>query len=367
MARGRPAHHGVLVIDKPDGPTSHDVVAWVRRGLGERRVGHCGTLDPPATGVVVVAVGEATKLVAWLTDDDKVYEATIQLGTSTTTGDREGTVIDERAAGPDDVLRAVTEVAALVGSHELAPPVVSAVRIDGVRAHALARAGETVVMPLRTMTVREAVMLGHDLETMSLHVRLVVSKGTYIRTLAEHLGARIAMPAHLGALRRVAAGRFDLAACARVGSLMSEHTGARPDGKPRVRMRLASGLVDAALREHLEAAMLPIEEAAPLDWRRMTLDDPVTFERLRQGQKLALDDRDIPMGTALVRGPIGTRSLVVARIEPTPPPPPVAEAASDPPAPAQTPLPPPSDAAPVALRPRLRPVRVLDPDGVASA
>lgn len=366
MPRARPQHHGVLVVDKPEGPTSHDVVAWVRRGLGERRVGHCGTLDPPASGVVVVAVGEATKLVAWLTDDDKVYDATIQLGRSTSTGDREGAVLDTRPVGPDDVHRAIAEVAALVGRHDLAPPAVSAVRIDGVRAHTRARAGETVVLPLRAMTVREAIVLGHDLEAGSVDVRLVVSKGTYIRTLAEHLGARISMPAHLGALRRVAAGRFDLAACERVGSLTSEPAGARPDGKPRVRLRHAAGLVDAALHEHLVAALLPVDEAAPLDWQRITLVDPAAFERLTRGQQVELDDATTPDGGALVRGPDAARVRVVARIETVPARPPLAADPSSPEPGGTTPAPAPEGPA-QSTRPRLRPIRVLDPNDVTPA
>ena len=132
--------HGVLVIDKPAGPSSHDVVGWVRRALGERRVGHCGTLDPAATGVLVVCVGEATKLVTWLVDDDKQYTATIALGRATTTADAEGETIATAEVSDADFERAVATIPQMCGALELAPPKVSAIRVDGMRAHALVRA-----------------------------------------------------------------------------------------------------------------------------------------------------------------------------------------------------------------------------------
>jgi tRNA pseudouridine55 synthase len=359
-------------------------VAWVRRVLGERRVGHCGTLDPPASGVVVVAVGEATKLVTWLVDDDKFYDATIRLGTTTTTGDREGEPVASAPVRPDDVLRAVAAVSTLVGAHELSPPAVSAVRVDGVRAHARVRAGEQVVLPPRPMVVRDAIVLGHDRDAATIDVRFVVSKGTYIRTLAEHLGARIGLPAHLHALRRIASGRFDLAACDRVGALRCMAAGTRPDGKPRVRLHHAGGLVEAALRDHLESAIVSIDDAMPDDWARLVLDD-VAFARLVMGQALPLPDGVTAPGHALVAGERGA-TRVVARCEPAAPPDPDSDPGpksipeSDPesmresmresdPEPIRESGPESalesireSGPAPTARRARLRPIRVLDPD-----
>lgn len=339
-ATTRGTHHGVLVLDKPAGPSSHEMVAWVRRVLGERRVGHCGTLDPAATGVLVVCVGEATKLVAWLTDDDKRYTATIVVGRSTTTADAGGDTLETAVVTDADVARAGQAIAGLHGPLELSPPNVSAVLVDGVRAHARARAGEHFTLPTRTMIVHAAQLASIDLAARSLTATFDVGKGTYIRALAEHLGRLVELPAHLATLRRLSTGAFTLADAAAAGPIRAEPAGARPDGKPRHRVEPADGADPDTLTARLGAALRPPAQAAPAAWARLQVDDAALFARLCNGVDF---DPAVLLGAplaaadsafALVGGPAGSTAWVVARI----------------------------DAAG-----RLRPVRVLDPASRASA
>jgi tRNA pseudouridine55 synthase len=203
------AAHGVLVIDKPEGPTSHDVVGRVRRILGERRVGHAGTLDPLATGVIVVVVGAATRLSAYLTSDDKRYRAVIRLGFATATYDRQGDPLDAPRTLPADVPAAVTAALdALAGTRPQTPPPYSAKKIDGERAHRLARRGEAVTPPPAIVTLRAWRLVGHDADLVT--VDLETSAGFYVRSLAHDLGAALGCGAHLGALRRTGSGAFTL-------------------------------------------------------------------------------------------------------------------------------------------------------------
>jgi tRNA pseudouridine55 synthase len=215
---------GVLVIDKPRGPTSHDIVARVRRALKTRHVGHAGTLDPMATGVLVVAVGDATKLVPWLTAADKGYEATIRLGIETDTLDAEGTET-QRASVPDEIQRAITDptepTAALRSALEAerartsqVPPAFSAIRIDGERAHELARAGRLdAELPARPVEVRALDVIGGGGadDTFELVVRVEASKGYFVRSLARDLARELGTVGHLTALRRVKSGAFTAA------------------------------------------------------------------------------------------------------------------------------------------------------------
>lgn len=196
---------GVLVVDKPKGPTSHDIVARVRRTLKTREVGHAGTLDPMATGVLVVAVGEATKLVPWLTAHDKSYSATIRFGVATTTLDAEGTVVEER---PFDLANLDHALDLERARTEQIPPAVSAIKIDGVAAHARTRRGEVVDLPPRPVVVHglETTRVGTD----EVDVTLTCGKGYYVRSLARDLAAAMGTVAHLTALRRTASGPFTL-------------------------------------------------------------------------------------------------------------------------------------------------------------
>lgn len=204
------AIHGVLVVDKPPGPTSHDVVAAARRHFGTRRVGHAGTLDPAATGVLVLLLGEATKLSAHLTRDKKSYLAEVAFGASTSTLDAEGTVTRRRELGPDWLSAAALEAAIEEERQRTAqmPPVVSAIKVDGKRAHARARGGEEFDMAPRDVVVHQARLLGWD--QRRAQVELTVSKGYYVRAFARDLGDRLGVPAHLATLRRTRSGPFDL-------------------------------------------------------------------------------------------------------------------------------------------------------------
>lgn len=206
------ATSGIVVVDKPAGLTSHDVVARLRRFFGTRKVGHAGTLDPMATGVLVAGIERGTKLLAHLVADDKVYETTIRLGQSTTTDDAEGDVVDTHDASgvSEDAIRA--EVAKLTGEIMQVPSKVSAIKIDGRRAHELVRAGEDVDIPARPVTIH-AFELGeirrHD-GVIDVDARVHCSTGTYIRSLGRDLGAALGVGGHLVALRRHRVGSFSL-------------------------------------------------------------------------------------------------------------------------------------------------------------
>jgi tRNA pseudouridine(55) synthase len=207
--RRRSTEFGILLIDKPPGPTSFDVVGWVRWALHERTVGHCGTLDPPASGLLVVCVGEATKLVEYLTNDDKRYLARFALGRSTTTADADGETLDTADVPPGAELEAAAILRALIGPLELPPPAFSAVKLDGKRAHELARAGEQLDLPPRPMAIHAIEIVGHGREldgAVWIDADLTVAKGSYVRSLAEELGRRLDLPAHLASLRRVGSG-----------------------------------------------------------------------------------------------------------------------------------------------------------------
>jgi tRNA pseudouridine55 synthase len=211
---------GLVVVDKPGGLTSHDVVARIRRLAGTRKVGHAGTLDPMATGVLLVGVDRATRLLGHLVLTEKAYDATVRLGAATTTDDAEGEVVGGAPAGhltEDDVRRAA---ARLVGEIDQRPSAVSAVKVDGRRAYARVRAGEQVELPARPVTVHELSV--HRVErvtrpedppeggVLDVDVSVRCSSGTYVRALARDLGESLGVGGHLTALRRTAVGPFTL-------------------------------------------------------------------------------------------------------------------------------------------------------------
>ncbi|MBN9110975.1 MAG: tRNA pseudouridine(55) synthase TruB [Pseudonocardia sp.] len=207
---------GLVIVDKPAGFTSHDVVARLRRILRTRKIGHAGTLDPMATGVLVCGVDRGTKLLGHLALDTKAYTATIRLGASTTTDDAEGEATGgaDASAVAEDAIRA--GMAALTGAIEQVPSSVSAVKIDGKRAYARVRAGEDVVIPARPVTVSEftldALRRGspESAAVTDLDVTVSCSSGTYVRALARDLGAALGVGGHLTALRRTMVGPFTL-------------------------------------------------------------------------------------------------------------------------------------------------------------
>jgi tRNA pseudouridine55 synthase len=198
----------VLVVDKPSGPTSHDVVDRVRRALHQRRVGHTGTLDPFATGVLPVCVGQATRLARFFTDGPKTYRATVRLGFATTTDDLTGEPLGEpRTVSVDDAaLRAACD--RLVGTLPQVPPAFSAKRVGGERLYERARAGRAVEREAVLVTVHAIDVLGREDDRVDVEVRCAA--GTYVRALARDLGESLGVGAHLTALRRTRSGGFGL-------------------------------------------------------------------------------------------------------------------------------------------------------------
>ena len=203
---------GLVVVDKPAGMTSHDVVARVRRVAGTRKVGHAGTLDPMATGVLVLGVNRATRLLGHLTLTEKSYEATVRLGAATTTDDAEGEVTGTASAAAlteDDVRTALRQ---FEGEILQVPSTVSAIKVGGKRAYQLARDGEEVALAARPVVVH-ALEAGHfrrEGDLLDLDLRVACSSGTYVRALARDLGEALGVGGHLTALRRTSVGPFTL-------------------------------------------------------------------------------------------------------------------------------------------------------------
>ncbi|HSI26682.1 MAG TPA: tRNA pseudouridine(55) synthase TruB, partial [Aeromicrobium sp.] len=203
-----PEGSGIVVVDKPPGLTSHDIVARARRTLGTRKVGHAGTLDPMATGVLVLAFGRGTRLLGHLAGAEKVYEATVRLGAATTTDDAEGETLETTSA--NDVGEADVE-AVLLGflvEVQQVPSSVSAIKVGGRRAHALVRAGEDVSLQPRTVTIHELTAgdFRHSDDFLDFDLVVRCSSGTYIRAIARDVGAALGVGGHLTRLRRTRVG-----------------------------------------------------------------------------------------------------------------------------------------------------------------
>jgi tRNA pseudouridine55 synthase len=253
--------HGVLVLDKPRGMTSHDVVARVRRRLGTRKVGHAGTLDPDATGVLVLCIGDATRLAAYLTAADKEYEGRVIFGIATDTDDASGEVTARASAAAlrRDQVEAAGE--RFVGGYEQTVPAYSAVHIDGRRAYDLARRGANLELPKRRVEIHRLELHSFSPgETAWADFTVACSKGTYIRALCRDWGAALGLPAHMGALRRIRSGRF--------------HIGQ------------ALALADFEAMADPKAALLPMT-ADVVDLPRVVLDGRAC-QRLAQGQAVRL-------------------------------------------------------------------------------
>lgn len=215
-ALGADAPRGILLVDKPGGITSHDVVARTRKALNTRKVGHAGTLDPMATGLLILGIGDATRLLTYIVGLGKTYEATIRLGSSTDTDDADGAVTTTADAArlsaiTDDAIR--LQISALTGEISQVPSTVSAIKVDGRRAYDLARAGHDVELISRTVTVSRfdvrATRTGEGF--VDLDVVVDCSSGTYIRALARDVGAALGVGGHLTALRRTHIGSFSVA------------------------------------------------------------------------------------------------------------------------------------------------------------
>lgn len=268
------APDGLVVVDKPAGMTSHDVVARMRRIAGTRKVGHAGTLDPMATGVLVVGVGRATRLLTYVVGADKEYRATIRLGVRTTTDDAEGevlAVVDASAVTRDDLSAPVAD---LTGRIEQVPSSVSAIKVDGQRAYARVRAGEDVALAARPVTVSRFDV--HEVRragegdgpvlagAVDVDVTVVCSSGTYVRALARDLGAALGVGGHLTALRRTRVGGYDLAGARTLDELL-----AWPEDVPLEVLPLA----DAA-RATFPVRELTAQEAAALSYGKRIAADP---------------------------------------------------------------------------------------------
>jgi tRNA pseudouridine55 synthase len=213
---------GLIVVDKPSGWTSHDVVARIRRLTGTRRVGHAGTLDPMATGVLVVGVDRGTRLLGHLALADKDYDATIRLGVTTTSDDADGDVVTECDASAVTDEQLARAVQTFTGDIEQVPSAVSALKINGERAYKRARRGEDVHLAARPVRVARFDVVARRGD--ELDVRVTCSTGTYVRALARDVGATLGVGAHLTALRRTRVGPFTIGQAASLDALAAELT-----------------------------------------------------------------------------------------------------------------------------------------------
>ena len=213
--------HGFLVVDKEPGMTSHDVVAIARRALGTRKVGHAGTLDPMATGVLVLGFNNGTRLLQYITDGDKSYQATVVLGVSTVTDDFEGEVISMADASSitDEQINSVLDT--MRGTFMQRPSSVSAVKVDGERAYDRVRAGETVVLASREVTISQLDILEirHLDQRIEIDIEVTCSAGTYIRSIARDCGDELKVGGHLSALRRTRVAGFTTTGAATIAQL----------------------------------------------------------------------------------------------------------------------------------------------------
>ena len=253
-----PGLDGILVVAKPAGPTSHDVVALVRRLAATKRVGHGGTLDPFASGVLPVFLGHGTRVVEYHLGDRKAYRATVCFGASSTTDDLEGELTPATGEAPD---RAAVEAAmpAFFGSISQRPPAYSAVKVAGRRAYALARAGEAVELASRDVTIHDLAMVswdGSDPDQPVAVLDVLCSAGTYIRALARDLGESLGSAAYLGALTRTASGPFVLADATPLDDIRS----AAADGPAGLAPYLRP--IDAGLEALPEIALTELEVMA---------------------------------------------------------------------------------------------------------
>jgi tRNA pseudouridine55 synthase len=261
---------GILLVDKPVGPTSHDVVSRVRRALGMKRVGHAGTLDPFASGLLIILLGQATRLSEYLLGLDKVYEAKARLGIETTTHDPEGDVVTEVADLGEVTTERVEEALVTLGGEILQePPVYSAKKVKGEAAHRRVRRGEEVELEKARVTVHEISLCRLDLPDLDFHVRC--SAGTYIRALGRDLGRYLGVGAHLTELRRTAIGRF------LVKDALSLEDLEQADEVARRLVPPAEALL------HLPSIPVSAEEAL----------------KVKQGQFLPLDSSELPEGHAV--------------------------------------------------------------------
>ena len=304
-----PASDGILLVDKPQGLTSHDVVGATRRLAATRKVGHAGTLDPMATGLLLLGVGRATRFLTYLVGADKTYAATIRLGLETTTEDAEGEVTAAHGCRIDDLSgdRLQKALAGLTGQIQQVPSAVSAIKVDGVRAYKRVRDGQDVELEARPVTIHELRLIGEprqavvdlagaaaggvatgaetdgaegEVQVVDLDVVVSCSSGTYVRALARDLGQALGCGAHLTALRRTGVGPFDV-------------------GQASTLIELSEQVeTDAVTPDPRGAATVPLEEVARRCFERLALTEPEA-RGLRHGQPLdaaVLERAEAPEG-----------------------------------------------------------------------
>jgi len=292
------APSGLLIVDKPGGMTSHDVVARVRRLAGTRRVGHAGTLDPMATGVLIIGVEKATRLLGYLMLTEKEYAATIRLGQSTTTDDAEGELVGGATASDVSAEMLDAVVAKLTGEIMQVPPGVSAIKVNGQRAYKLTRAGAAPELAARPVTVYAFTVADVRPAGDYLDIDAVIrcSSGTYIRALARDLGAALGTGGHLTALRRTAVGPYDLDQARTLEELIP------PSAAAALPAEIPVPAAEAPIW------VTPLAEAAAAAFPRLDLTADEAC-RLAQGARLPLPPRPpapMPVGpVAHGGGPIG--------------------------------------------------------------
>ena len=324
-----PASDGILLVDKPQGLTSHDVVGATRRLAATRKVGHAGTLDPMATGLLLLGIGRATRFLTYLVGADKTYEATIRLGVETTTEDAEGEVTTAHGCRRDDLTeeRLRKALAVLTGQIQQVPSAVSAIKVDGVRAYKRVRDGQDVELEARPVTIHELRLTGEprqagvdlagaaaggvatgaetdgaegEVQVVDLDVVVSCSSGTYVRALARDLGQALGCGAHLTALRRTGVGPFDV-------------------GQASTLIELSEQVeTDAVTPDPRGAATVPLEEVARRCFERLALTEDEA-RALRYGQPLdaeVLERAEAPEGRRLQASAKTAEQRVVAGFAP---------------------------------------------------
>ena len=314
------AADGILVVDKPQGLTSHDVVGATRRLAATRKVGHAGTLDPMATGLLLLGIGRATRFLTYLVGADKTYEATVRLGVETTTEDADGEIVAARGCRIEDVPegRLREALTALTGPIQQVPSAVSAIKVDGVRAHQRVRDGQDVELQARPVTIHELRLTAEPrkaiveadgtlsdspnsaVQAVDIDILVSCSSGTYVRALARDLGRALGCGAHLTALRRTAVGPFDIDEAHTLADLSAQVE------------------TDASIPEPHGVTTLPLEEVARRCFERLSLTEDEA-RALRYGQPLdaeVLERAEAPEGRRLQVSAKTAEQRVVAGFAP---------------------------------------------------